>query len=222
MSSALVGRSGSAGFGDRLLAAIAEQGSESHPYPTSAGLLRGPEAGRNLSDAVHFLCMLHGRRPGVIDHAANHCLTPSGRVWFAEATDSFAAERLFLTRLAVAAGPIPGTPGNAGTEATVASQRHALELLAQSERKGCALGAAVALAIDWWAIRDVLDVAAQRFGLELPVRRFDHRHDVAAFAAIEASSPAMERAMMFGAEQVSVQHFGLWDLLEARQQARTA
>jgi hypothetical protein len=32
----------------------------------------------------------------------------------------------------------------------------------------------------------------------------------------------VERAMLFGAEQISVQHFGLWDLLEARQLAREA
>lgn len=222
MSSALVGRSSGVGFGDRLLMAVAEQGSAAHPYPRSADLLSSPDAARNLSDAVHFLCMLHGRRPGVIDHAANRCLSPSGRAWFAEATEAFAAERLFLTRLAVAAGPIPGTPGHASTESTVLSQRHALEMLAQSERKGCALGAAVALAIDWATVRGVIDVAAQRFGVDVPVRRMSHPHEVAAFAMVEASSPAMERAMMFGAEQISVQHFGLWDLLEARQQARAS
>jgi hypothetical protein len=33
-------------------------------------------------------------------------------------------------------------------------------------------------------------------------------------------SPAMERAISFGAQQILAQHRGLWDLLEARQLAR--
>jgi hypothetical protein len=40
-------------------------------------------------------------------------------------------------------------------------------------------------------------------------------------ALIEAAgTPAIERAILFGAQQLLVQHRGLWDLLEARAEAR--
>ena len=171
MTSVLVDKAGSAAVGDRLLACVDEQGSAAHPYLRSEALLRGPHAARNLSDAVHFLCMLHGRHPGVIDHAANRCVEPEARAWFNEATAAFAEERAFLARLSFAAGPIPSTPGAGDSESTVLAQRHAIEMLAQSERKGCALGAAVAVAIDWASIRTVLNAAALRFGLDVPVSR---------------------------------------------------
>lgn len=221
MASALVGRVSSADFGDRLLARIAEHGSAAHPYLASFALLQGPHAARNLSDAVHFICMLHGRHPGVVDHAASRCLDADARGWFHETTSAFAAERAFLTRLAVAAGPIPSTPGGGDTEATVIGQRHAIEMLAQSERSGCALGAAVAVIVDWFSIRHVLDAAAQRFGAEVPPYDCEGAGSVAGFAQGAAATPAVERAVLFGAEQIAVQHFGLWDLLEARQQARS-
>jgi hypothetical protein len=216
-----MGKGTSAGIGERLVACVAAQGSAAHPYPVSEALLRGPHAARNLADAVHFLCVLHGRHPGVIDHAASRSVEPAARAWFASAVDGFAAERAFLARLAVAAGPIPSTPGSSGTEAAVLAQRHAIEMLAQSERSGCALGAALALAIDWASIRTVLAAAGRRFGVEAPPAHFCDP-SARALAAAETASPAAERAMLFGAEQIVIQHFGLWDLLEARQDARGA
>ena len=220
MSSVLVGKAGGAAIGERLLACVAEHGSAAHPYLRSDALLRGPDAARNLSDAVHFLCMLHGRHPGAVDHAANRCLENETRDWFKAATSAFAEERAFLTRLAFAAGPIPSTPGAGDSEATVLSQRHAVEMLAQSERKGCALGAAFAVVIDWASVRTVLDAAAQRFGVEARPSSLSGAADVAALANAAAGAAPVERALLFGASQIMLQHSGLWDLLEARQQAR--
>ena len=222
MASASVGTAGAAGIGERLLTCVTAQGSTAHPYPASQLLLRGPDAARNLSDAVHFLCLLHGRHPGVIDHAALRSVDQTEREWFGRAAPAFAAERAFLTRLAVAAGPLPSTPGSAESEAAALAQRHALAMLANSERKGCALGAAAALVADWAAIRSVLDAAAQRFGVEAPLCALDRPAEVADFTAAAGAAGGVERALMFGAEQVVLQHFGLWDLLEARQQARAA
>lgn len=220
MSSALIDNAGSAAIGERLLACVDEHGSAAHPYLRSDALLRGPHASRNLSDAVHFLCMLHGRHPGVIDHAANRCLEQETRAWFNKTTEAFADERRFLARLAFAVGPIPSTPGAGNAEAAVLGQRHAIEMLAQSERKGCALGAAFAVAIDWEAIRAVLDVAAHRFGVDLPVTRLSPAGEVAALAETVIATAQLQRALLFGANQIVLQHHGLWDLLEARQQAR--
>lgn len=221
MASVSVGKAGSPSAGDKLLACVADHGSAAHPWVGSETLLRGPDAWRNLADAVHFLCALHGRHPGVVDHAALRAVEPPVRGWFEAATTAFASERALLTRLAVAAGPTPGTPGAADSEAAALGQRNALALLAQSERNGCALGAALALAFDWLAVRKVLNAAAQRFGIEPPAIRIG---DTAAIVALAdaAPAPAVERAILFGAEQLAVQHFGLWDLLEARAEARAA
>lgn len=219
MATILVGTAGRASAGDKLLACVAEHGSAAHPYVRSEELLKGPQAGRNLSDLVHFLCTLHGRYPGVIDQAANRAVEPDVRGWFAGATLAFASERSFLARLAVAAGPLPSTRGAGDNQAAVLGQRHALEMLAQSERNGCALGAALALAADWAAIRTALDVAGHRLGVDVPVYSLDGAEGIRAIAD-SIPSAAVERALIFGAEQIIVQHYGLWDLLEARQQAR--
>ena len=62
-------------------------------------------------------------------------------------------ERAYLTRLSVAVGAIPSTPGGADSETAILAQRAALATLAQSDRRGCALGAALAFAADWASIR---------------------------------------------------------------------
>ena len=219
MASVSVGTKGGAAIGEKLLACVADHGSAAHPYPANQELLKGPQAARNLSDAVHYLCTLHGRYPGVVDHAAGRCIEPAARTWLVQAAEAFGTERAFLARLAVAAGPVPGTPGSSDSEAAVLGQRHAIEMLAQSERNGCALGAALAVVADWTAIRGVLTVAAARFGVDVPRYSLDTEtvRDVANEVAITAP---VERAMLFGAEQIAIQHHGLWSLLEARQQAR--
>lgn len=222
MNSASLDKAGLANFGERLTACVGTQGTSAHPYSLSDSLLSGPYSGRNLCDTVHLLCTLHGRYPGVIDHASFRCFDSVTKEWFKEAVEAFAVERALLTRLAVVAGPVPGTPGSSGTEAAVIGQRHALGMLAQSERRGCALGAALALAMDWVAVRAVIDVAATRFGVDAPPFDLERSAPFASIAEAAADGPAVERAILFGAEQIAIQHFGLWDLLEVRQQARVS
>lgn len=206
--------------GGLLFACVAENGSASHPYLSSLELLKGPFASRNLADVVHFLCTLHGRYPGVVDNAANRSVEPAARAWFNSATEGFATERAFLARLAVAAGPLPSTPGAGDNDAVLRAQSHALEMLSHSERNGCALGAALALVIDWGAIRGVLNAAAGRFGVDVPDFRLMDSGSARELANSFDSLPPLRRALLFGGEQVSLQHRGLWDLLEARQEAR--
>jgi hypothetical protein len=206
--------------GARLFACVAEHGSVAHGYHSSQALLKGPQSTRNLADAIHFLCTVHGRYPGVVDHAVARTVDPAARAWFSSALEGFSAERAFLARLAVEAGPIPSTPGAASAEAALLSQRHALDMIAQSERNGCALGAAMALIVDWGRIRGVLNVAGNRFGVEPPSYRLTDMGAVRTLADTLGASPLVERAMLFGAQQIMLQHHGLWDLLEARQMAR--
>lgn len=204
--------------GPQLIDMIAAHGSASHPYVASATLLSGPDAARNLADAIHFLCALHGRYPGVIELVATRTVEPTARAWLAEASEAFSIERSYLAALVVKAGPQPATPG-AGSESAVAMQRNAILTLSQSERRGCAIGAALAVAGDWAAIRPVLDAAAVRFGGEVP-RPWTLARSIGDVADIVGADLALRRAMIFGGEQVAVQHRGLWDLLDARALAR--
>ena len=148
------------------------------------------------------------------------CIRDSGiAAWLDGAARGFAEERAYLMRIVVAAGPLPSTPGQAQCEAVVAGQRHALEMLARSDRDGCAVGAAMALVLDWRAIRAVIDAAANRYGVSLAPPALPSQRQTLAVLE-EAGSPAFERAVMFGAQQLLVQHRGLWNLLEARAEAR--
>jgi hypothetical protein len=202
-----------------VLAALADaDGSARHPFVQAMGA-RGA-ATRDLADAIHLLCALHGRHPGVIDHAMTHGPSLAAESWLEEAAGAFAEERALLARLTAAAGPIPSTPGQAESEAAVTHQIHALDMLAQSDRAGCAVGASIALILDWHAIRGVLDAAADRAGLTIVAPVLPIEADTATLAATLASDSAVERAMSFGAQQLLAQHRALWDLAEARQSAR--
>ena len=220
MASVSVAKARGAGPGALLVACVDEHGSAAHPYFAGETLGSGPDSARTLADAVHFLCALHGRQPGIVDLAAGRTVEPAARAWLAAAADAMTAERLYLTRLAVAVGPVPSTPGQAGSESAVIAQRSALATLAQSDRKGCALGAALAFAVDWTPIRALLDGVARRVGVEPPACRLGDEAELAPVADSVGEAAATERALLFGAQQLSLQHRGLWDLLEARQQAR--
>lgn len=175
---------------------------------------------RDLADAVHALTMLHGRQPGVLDHALSRNAQPAWAGWFEAAVESFAAERALLAKLASAAGPLPSTPGQAESESTILSQRHALDTLARSDRVGCAIGASVALVIEWRSLRRVLDAAAERFGVTARTCILPIETETATIVAATLDTPAAERAANFGAQQLLAQHRGLWQLLEARATAR--
>jgi hypothetical protein len=206
------------GVADLLIALARQEGSATHRYP--AQLAARTALARDLADTVHYLCTLYGRSPGVVDLAATRLTPPPVRQWADAAVAGFARERAYLTRVVVAAGPLPSTPGQADSESAVIGQRHALEMLANSDRAGCAPGAAMALVMDWRAIRGVLDSAARRFGLESPACALPSLEATADAAAMLAGEPLVQRALMFGAQQILLQQRGLWDLLEARRQAR--
>lgn len=208
------------GMADILDLLVAQDGTGSHDYVVSGALLAPPHEGRNLADAVHYLGVLHGRYPGVVDHAATKTADGAARGWMLTAADAFAGERAYLARLAVAIGPVPGTPGQVQCESALAAQRHALDMLAQSDRKGCAIGAAIALCLDWLTVRAVLDMAAERVNLVPPACTLPDVRRTAALANALSGTAGAERAMHFGAEQILTQHRGLWDLLRSRAEAR--
>lgn len=205
---------------DLLSALMLADGSTKHNFITTHSGRPGAEAGRSLSDAVHHLGGLYGRHPGLADIVAERGQHSEIRDWVAAAVDGFARERAYLTRVVVAAGPLPSTPGQAESESAALAQRHAIEMLARSDRLGCALGASMATALEWRAIRMVIDSAARRFGVEPPTLLVPTAEETLQAATEAAITPSIERAISFGAQQILVQHRGLWDLLDAREIAR--
>ncbi|MET0372552.1 MAG: hypothetical protein ABW039_14410 [Sphingobium sp.] len=204
-------------------ALVRADGTQNHGHAVRAGAGGGATALSlsDLADAVHYLCMLHGRQPGVIDHAATRSTDNGARNWLVQATGAFAAERGYLTQVAVALGPIPSTAGQADCEAAVSHQRHALDMLAQSDRRGTAMGAAATLVLDWDATRRVLDAAAIRAGIEPQPCTLPDRAATLNMVRAIGGDDGIDRALQFGSRQLLTQHRGLWDLLAARADVRS-
>lgn len=200
---------GDAGVADLVRA----EGSASAPWAVAL-----PDARdlRDVADAMHGLCQMYGAHPSPVDLAIHRSDDRTLSDWLARAADAFHAERTYLTRIVAAAGPLPSTPGQAQSEAAIAAQRHALDVLARSDRAGCAIGAAVALVLDWSAVRPIVDSAATRLGIAPPAFALP-RHE-----PLFAPDPRLDRARIFGARQLLTQQRGLWTLLEARAAARQA
>ncbi|VXC85893.1 DUF6975 family protein [Sphingomonas sp. 8AM] len=208
------------GCAGTILAMVASDGTAAAPQ---ARALTQPNATlRDIADAVHALCVLHGAFPGIVDHASNGCADPFARDWLVQAAGAISAERALLVRLTAAVGPLPSTPGQAASQTAILNQRNALEMLSRSDRAGCATGTALAFVLDWVAVRAVLDSCARRMALPVgdPFTAAASRA-LALLKVIEASA-SVERAMAFGAQQMLAQHRGLWQLLEARAAARQA
>ncbi len=203
-----------------LLNHVNVHGSQSAPFVQSMNDDLSGLNGTDIADIAHFLCVLHGRHPGVVDHAATRIAEPEARNWLVQAIEGFTAERAFITRLTVAAGPVSGVGANDQSNATVLGQRKALDMLSQSDRKGCALGASFALVIDWQSFRPQLEQIAIRLGVEPRPHILPSNQSTQALKSILSRSAQVERAISFGVDQILSQHRGLWQLLEARKNAR--
>ncbi|MEK9210253.1 DUF6975 family protein [Sphingomonas sp. 2378] len=199
-----------------IRAILARSGSAGHPHVQSLLL---PQARlHDLTDAVHAVCAVHGNHPSMIDYAMARGIQIETLPWLIQSSNAFAHERAFLANLTSAAGPLPSTPGQAQTDAALTQLRQTLEMLANSDRRGCATGAVCALILDWRTIRQLLDQAARRFGLSAPVNQLPE--PLLDMTEEEAATLGLARARGFGATQLLVQHRVLWDLLEARASAR--
>lgn len=197
--------------GAGIAALVEADGSASAPWLARLLVSGGT---RDTTDAIHAFCALYGGHPDPIEAAAARSDDAQLSRWLADASDAFTAERHYLASVVSAAGPSPSTPNQAQSEAALAQQRHALETLARSDRAGCAIGAAVALVLDWHAIRPLLDRIGARAGITpIDLRLPDEEPS-------PSSVPNVERARLFGARQLISQQRGLWALLEARAGAR--
>lgn len=92
----------SSGMTDALLAALIEaDGTGSHAYVEKLCASAADHGARplaSLADAAHYLCLLHGRFPGVIDHAATRSTDNAARQWLVQACEAFADERAYITQ----------------------------------------------------------------------------------------------------------------------------
>lgn len=203
-----------------ITALLANDGSGASAALARLSSLRAPL--RDVADALHCLCLLHGHHPGPIDVARDRAASPLAREWLAIAAEGFAGEREWLARLVAAVGPMPSTVNQVATETAIGTQRHAIGMLAMSDRRGCALGAAAALVMDWHDVRGLLDRVGDRLGLTPPPSRLptlDASRDLLRAAPI---TPEQTRAFHFGAQQMLAQQRGLWSLVDARSEARAA
>jgi hypothetical protein len=206
-----------------LVGLVDHQGTAGHSYaaPAVAGD-RGSFAHNlvDFADFIHIITQLHGQAPSLIDHAASRTAEIPARAWLVKSIEAFAIERDYLNRLCVAAGPIPSTPGQSAASTAIAQQSHAIQMLAQSERRGCALGTAVTLVLEWEAIRRILDIGAIRLGIEPPEQTLPSGQETMALISALPDPSLLSRAILFGATQLLAQHRGMWDLLKARMEAR--
>ncbi len=205
-----------------LDAALAQGTSAAHGF---VGVLldkASPVRAIDLADAAHYLCLLHGRYPGLIDYAATRTADQHIGKWLAHACEAFVGERALLTRLTVAAGPITSTPGQDRCTPAIINLRGALNALSQSDRQGCAIGAAFALVLDWITVREVLDLIGARTGLDVRPSSLPSSADTRQLAAELSTDRMIGRAIGFGASQMLQQHRQFWDMLDERAELRRA
>ncbi len=172
-----------------------------------------------IADIAHFMCVSHGLHPGVVDHAATKILDDSARRWLVDAINAFAAERNFLNNLTVAAGPLRSRNGQDKVSALLSTQAKNFQMLATSDRRGCAAGAAIAFILDWVATRPLLEKVALNLGLDTHPVNFPSEAESLQLAAVLGADAAVSRAMMFGADQLLGQQRGLWRVIAARHSA---
>lgn len=214
-------------FPAALLSMIAADGSISITVPL-AKFLASSRDSRDLRSAVkstrpaliadiaHFLCISHGRQPGIVDHAATKIVDDEARGWLLAATQGFSIERAYLTQLTVAAGPIARQQGQEKITAVLTNQAKSFAMLATSDRNGCAAGSAIAFVLDWQNTRPLIDECALSLGIEPPKCGLPSQAESTALADILSQESAKQRAMTFGVQQMLAQQRGLWQLIAAR------
>lgn len=169
-----------------------------------------------LADISHFMHISHGRHPGIVDYAAHKIIDDAARNWLVQAIDGMAAERAFLNKLTVTAGPIRRLSGQDKVNALVENQAKSFQMLTTSDRKGCPAGAAIAFVVDWHQTRILLDMVAYEIGVDPAPLLLPSIEACTELTGQLDDGAAYRRAMAFGAQQILAQQRGLWQLIVAR------
>lgn len=191
------------------LALVASAAAESDLHPQAARVRLAGARSAPRVDALHFFALLHAERPSVADIARDAASEGPAGDWLRDFATHFQTERLWLARAAMDTGMPARDAAFSRQRIIVADQRDAMLTLARSDRAGCALGAAAALAADWPRLRGALggEPSAPQFGGLVE-------------AIAQAAAPLSRRAILFGAKQMAGIHRAIWDLLEAREGVR--
>jgi hypothetical protein len=175
-----------------------------------------------IADIAHFMCISHGRHPGIIDHASSKILEECARDWLVDAIEGFIAERSLLNELTVCAGPITRQSGQEKITSILTHQHKSFEMLATSDRHGTAAGAAIAFVVDWHLNREIFEVCALNLNIEPRQCRLPSIEACKNLASELAISENIKRALLFGAQQLLAQQRGLWNLISARHRQMSA
>ncbi len=173
-----------------------------------------------VADIAHYLCVAHGKHPGIIEHAMSKIVEDCSREWLVKAADGFTRERIYLTELTVAAGPITRAIGQDETDMLVVNQSKHYKMLASSDRKGCPIGSAAAFIIDWYHIRQLMDVIAVQLDTAIPSNTLPTISETEKMVSEYAISENISRAINFGADQMLSQQRAFWNLIKARSTSR--
>lgn len=173
-----------------------------------------------IADIAHYLCVAHGRHPGIIEHAMSKIVDECSRDWLIKAADGFTRERIYLTELTVAAGPISRTVGQDETDMLIVNQSKQYQMLASSDRRGCPIGAATSFIIDWYNIRKLVDILALQLNIYVPQIVLPNISETEDMITRYADSPNIIRAINFGADQILSQQRAFWNIITARSMAR--
>lgn len=173
-----------------------------------------------VADIAHYLCVAHGKHPGIIEHAMSKIIDDCSREWLVKAADGFTRERIYLAELTVAAGPITRIIGQDETDMLIVNQSKHYKMLASSDRKGCPIGAAAAFIIDWYHIRQLMDIMALTLNITIPSNSLPTDDETAMMINKYAISDNITRAVNFGADQILSQQRAFWNLIKARSTSR--
>lgn len=175
-----------------------------------------------IADIAHYLCVAHGKHPGVIEYATSKIVDDCSREWLIEAANGFVRERIYLTDLTVAAGPISRLTGQDETDMLIINQSKHYQMLASSDRRGCPIGASTAFVLDWHNIRPLIDRIALQLNVSIPELAIPSIARTQDLLEIYADSQNIVRAINFGVDQILSQQRAFWNIISARAAARNA
>jgi|TARA_R100000501_G_scaffold18412_1_gene38587 hypothetical protein len=176
-----------------------------------------------VADVAHFLTIIHGELPGLMDLVAKE--VPAFRLPLQPAIAAFQDDRQWLTSLCLESGPRRDRRGLTEAETVVRGLREAMLTLARSSREGCAVGAVLAFLCDWPGLRSTLNDAGRlAFAARWPARPGAWPADALTECTASADPLYQDRsgarAIAFGAQQFSLFHAQLFEMIAARAKAR--
>lgn len=176
----------------------------------------------DVADLAHALTVTHGGLPNIFDLASLRSDAQSLRNHLVTCSNSFQDWRRFLSALTSKAGPAPSLTDDAAHMVSLVQTKQGIQLLGESERKGCAIGAAFAMLNDWQIVLPESFKFAARLdiveGIALPPRTSAIIEEM---ECLEPSAAEL-RAMSFGADQFYQLNDAFFRHLEARRKARKA